>query len=62
MNGTMEMTNGNNPTGTVQVIVNSPTNYTLKYDGDFRLYENGFDFVRNMPADVNVTSDVTIQD
>lgn len=54
-------TNGNNPTGTVTLTVNSPTNYTLEYSGNFRLYD-GFDFVRNMPAEINVTSDVTIQD
>ncbi len=62
LSGGTSMTSGNNPTGTVEVIVNSESNYTLKYNGNFRLYNNGFDFVRNMPANINVTSDVMIQD
>lgn len=53
---------GNNPTGSVQVIVNSPTNYTLKYNGNFRLYDFELNFVRNMPANINVSSNVIIQD
>jgi hypothetical protein len=59
--GGIDMNNANNPEGTVEVIVNSATNYTLKYNGNFRVYENGFDFVGNMPADINVVSDVTTE-
>jgi len=57
-----DMITANNPTGTVQVIVNSSTNYTLKYNGNFRVYDLELNFDRNMPANINVSSTVTIQD
>ncbi len=57
-----DMTTANNPTGSVQVIVNSSTNYTLKYNGNFRVYDLELNFDRNMPANINVSSTVTIQD
>jgi hypothetical protein len=52
----------NNPSGTVKVIVNSPTNYTLQYSGNFRVYDDGFTFVRNAPTTVNVTGTVDIHE
>lgn len=55
------MTRGNNPGGTVKLIVNSATKYTVKYDGNFKIYDDELEFVRNMPADINITDDVTIQ-
>jgi hypothetical protein len=51
----------NNPGGTVKVIANSPTNYTIQFNGNFKVYEDGFTFVRNAPAVVNVTGNVFIQ-
>ncbi|MBF0693641.1 MAG: hypothetical protein IR153_01120 [Flavobacterium sp.] len=58
---TSAMTSGNNPTGTVKVVKNSANNYTLTYNGNFRMYQNGFTFVRNMPASINVVSNVITQ-
>jgi len=55
--GDGNMVSGNNPTGTVKVIVNSATNYTLIYEGNFREYD-GFDFVRNIPTNIHITSNV----
>lgn len=52
----------NNPSGTVKIIVNSPTNYTIQYTGNFRVYDDGFTFVRNAPTTVNVTGTVEIHD
>ena len=57
--GSGSMTSGNNPTGSVQIIVNSPTNYTVKYIGNFREYNGDFEVVRNLPAEINVTGDIT---
>ncbi len=57
--GSGTMTSGNNPTGSVQIIVNSPTNYTIKYNGNFREYNDDFEVVRNLPAEINVTGDIT---
>lgn len=54
--------NSRNPSGTVTVTVNSATNYTVGYTGNFKLYENGFDFVRNVPCSVAVTADAYIQE
>ncbi len=51
----------NNPSGTVKIIANSPTNYTIQFNGNFKVYEDGFTFVRNAPAVVNVTGNVFIQ-
>lgn len=51
----------NNPSGTLKVIANSPTNYTVQYSGNFKVYENGFDFVRNAPAVIDVTGNVYLQ-
>jgi hypothetical protein len=54
-------TSANNPSGTVTIVANSPTNYTIQYTGNFKVYENGFDFVRNAATVVNVTGEVYIQ-
>lgn len=56
-----DLTTANNPTGTVQVIVNSATNYTVKFNGNFRLYDTDFNFIENMPANIDISSNVTIQ-
>lgn len=50
----------NNPGGNITVTVNSANNYTIQYNGNFKLYDDGFTFVRNVPASVNVTGDVQI--
>jgi len=50
----------NNPLGTVKIVVNTPTNYTVQYTGNFREYDNNFNIVRNVPASVNVTAPVDI--
>lgn len=50
----------NNPLGTVTIIVNTPTNYTVQYTGNFREYDTNFNIVRTVPASVNVTAPVDI--
>ena len=50
----------NNPSGTVTITANSANNYTIQYNGNFKLYDNTLDFVRNVPCSVNVTGDVII--
>ncbi|MFT3793200.1 hypothetical protein [Flavobacterium sp.] len=50
----------NNPSGNVTITVNGPNNYTIQYTGNFKLYEDGFTFVRNVPASVNITGDVQV--
>jgi len=55
-------TSANNPSGTVKITVNSPTNYTIQYSGNFRVYVDGFTFVRNAPTAINVTGTVEIHD
>lgn len=54
-------TSANNPSGTVTIVTNSPTNYTVQYTGNFKVYDDGFTFVRNAPTVVNVTGAVYIQ-
>lgn len=49
-----------NPSGTIKVIANSPTNYTIQYNGNFKVYD-GFDFIRNAAVTMNVTGPVDIQ-
>ena len=44
-----------NPTGSVKLIRNSATKYTVKYDGNFRLYDGEGDFVRDVPTEINIT-------
>lgn len=50
----------NNPTGTVKIIVNSPTNYTIQYTGNFRIYNDDFTVNRNVPSVINCTGNVVI--
>lgn len=61
MNGSGDI-DSNNPTGTVKIIANSPNNYTVQYNGNFRLYDDSFNFVRNVPSITNVTGNVTLQE
>ena len=58
--GTFE--SANNPSGTVTIVENSATNYTVTYSGNFKQYEDGFDFVGNVPCDINVQANVTVQE
>jgi len=50
----------NNPGGTVTIVANSANNYTIQYNGNYKLYNDGFDFVRNVPCSINVTGEVVI--
>lgn len=50
----------NNPSGTVTIVADSANNYTIQYTGNYKLYDDALDFVRNVPCSVNVTGDVVI--
>lgn len=50
----------NNPTGTVKIIANSSTNYTIQYTGNFRIYNSDFVITRNVPSTINITGNVEI--
>jgi len=52
--------NANNPHGTVTVTANSPTNYTIHFVGDFKIYDDNFEVVRNVPCSMNVTGPVVV--
>ncbi|MFD2907270.1 hypothetical protein ACFSX9_00840 [Flavobacterium ardleyense] len=53
--------NANNPTGTVTVVDNGNSNYSIQYNGDFRKYDSSFNVTGNVPVVINITSDVLIQ-
>lgn len=53
--------NANNPAGTVTITVNSANNYTIQYNGNFRIYNDDFAVVRTVPCVMNVTGAVTQQ-
>lgn len=57
---TGDQMHSNNPSGNITVTVNSTNNYTIQYTGNFKQYDDGFTFVRNVPAAVNITGDVQV--
>lgn len=48
----------NDPVGTVKIIANSANNYTIQFEGNYRVYNDDFVVVRNVPASINVTGEV----
>lgn len=54
-----DATDANNPSGTVTVTVNGPNNYTIVYNGNFKVYDNDFQVIRSVPCVVNLTGAVT---
>ncbi|WP_339888916.1 hypothetical protein [uncultured Flavobacterium sp.] len=55
------LVNANNPTGTVTVINNGNSNYTIQFNGNYRKYDGNFEVIGTSPVVINVTTDVTIQ-
>lgn len=59
--GSSVAVNANNPIGSVTVTKNSATNYTIKFNGNYRKYNSSFQVIGTVPVVINVTSDVFIQ-
>lgn len=53
--------NANNPVGTVTVINNGNSNYTIQFNGNYRKYDENFNEIGTVPVVINVTTNVTIQ-
>ena len=56
-----EPLNANNPVGTVTITVNSPNNYKIHYVGNYRIYDDNFVVVRNVPCTMDITGTVVFQ-
>jgi hypothetical protein len=57
---TLPLINANNPGGTVKVINNGNSNYTIQFNGNFKKYTN-FVETGTVPVVVDITSNVLIQ-
>ena len=57
--GSFEL-NGNDPVGTVQVINNGNNNYTIKFNGVFRKYNNNFQVQSTFPAQIDLSATATV--
>lgn len=53
--------NANNPTGTVTVTNNGNNNYTIKYDGYYKKYNNDFQIIGTIPVKIDITTNVLVQ-
>lgn len=55
------LVNANNPSGTVKVINNGNSNYTIQYNGNFKKYNTNFVEIGTVPVVIDITSNVLIQ-
>lgn len=53
--------NSNNPTGTVTVTNNGNNNYTIQYNGNYKIYDDSFNEIGSVPVVLDITSDVIVQ-
>jgi hypothetical protein len=51
---------GNDPVGTVQVINNGNNNYTIKFNGVFRKYNNNFQVQSTFPVQLDISATATV--
>jgi len=55
------LVNANNPSGTVKVINNGNSNYTIQFNGNFKKYNTNFVEIGTVPVVIDITSNVLIQ-
>ena len=53
--------NANNPVGTVTVTNNGNNNYTIQYNGNYKVYDDDFNEIDAVPVVLDITTNVIVQ-